>query len=102
MSYSKSAVDKEIAKDKRIKGREAKMIHAVLKGRQKTDEPARRVFVVVEGAGTDDEKVVYRDSSFLAATEWAVKHYGRVIDDIAKAGVDVMREFSDGTRTTEL
>lgn len=37
--YSKSAVDKAIKQDKRIKGREAKMIHALLKGRQKEDEP---------------------------------------------------------------
>jgi hypothetical protein len=37
--YSKSAVDKEIKKDKRIKGKEGKMIHAILKGRQKHDEP---------------------------------------------------------------
>jgi hypothetical protein len=31
--YSKEAVDREIAKDKRIKRREAKLIHALLKGR---------------------------------------------------------------------
>lgn len=37
--YSKSAVDKQISKDKRIKGKEAKLIHALLKGRQKSDEP---------------------------------------------------------------
>jgi hypothetical protein len=40
--YSKSAVDKQIKKDKRIGGKEAKMIHALLKGRQKTDEPEKK------------------------------------------------------------
>ena len=40
-SYSKSAVSKEIAKDKRIKPAEARLIHALLKGRQSTDEPAK-------------------------------------------------------------
>lgn len=48
MTYSKSAVDKEIAKDKRIKGREAKMIHALLKGRQKTDEPKAEKFIAYD------------------------------------------------------
>jgi hypothetical protein len=37
--YSKSAVDAAIKRDKRIKGKEARMIHALLKGRQKSDEP---------------------------------------------------------------
>ncbi len=37
--YSKSAVDKEISKDKSIGSKEAKTINALLKGRQKTDEP---------------------------------------------------------------
>lgn len=36
--YNKDAVDKEIKKDPRIKGKEAKAIHGLLKGRQKTDE----------------------------------------------------------------
>lgn len=30
--YNKDAVDREIAKDKRIKRKEAKLIHALLKG----------------------------------------------------------------------
>jgi hypothetical protein len=38
-SYSKTAVDKEIGKDKRIKPREAAAINALLKGRQKSNEP---------------------------------------------------------------
>jgi uncharacterized protein YbaA (DUF1428 family) len=33
--YNKDAVEKEIKKDPRIKGKEAKMIHALLKGRSK-------------------------------------------------------------------
>lgn len=38
--YSKSAVDKAIkGSKKKIGGKEAKMIHALLKGRQKSDEP---------------------------------------------------------------
>lgn len=37
--YSKSAVEAAIKLDKRIKGREARLIHAILKGRQKGDEP---------------------------------------------------------------
>ena len=36
--YNAAAVDKEIAKDRRIKGREARMIRALLRGRQATDE----------------------------------------------------------------
>lgn len=40
MPYSKSAVDKEIRKDPRIGGAEAKRIHALLRGRQETDEPS--------------------------------------------------------------
>jgi len=39
MAYSKSAVSREIAKDNRIKGREARLIHAVRRGRQVADEP---------------------------------------------------------------
>lgn len=35
MKYNKSAVEKEIKKDPRIKGKEAKLIHALLKGRGK-------------------------------------------------------------------
>jgi hypothetical protein len=38
-SYSRSAVEREIQRDPRIKGREARLIHALLKGRQKEDEP---------------------------------------------------------------
>jgi hypothetical protein len=37
-AYNKDAVDKEIKKDPRIKGKEAKAIHGLLKGRKKTDE----------------------------------------------------------------
>jgi len=33
VKYNKDAVEKEIRKDKRIKGKEAKLIHALLKGR---------------------------------------------------------------------
>ncbi len=32
-TYNKEAVDKEIKKDPRIKGKEAKLIHRLLKGR---------------------------------------------------------------------
>jgi len=35
MKYNREAVNKEIRKDKRIKGKEAKVIHALLKGRSK-------------------------------------------------------------------
>ena len=31
--YNREAVSKEIGKDKRIKGKEAKMVHALLRGR---------------------------------------------------------------------
>lgn len=34
-TYNKKAVDKEIKKDPRITGREARLIHALLKGRGK-------------------------------------------------------------------
>lgn len=34
MKYNKEAVDKQIKKDARIKGKEAKSIHALLKGRK--------------------------------------------------------------------
>jgi hypothetical protein len=33
IKYNKPAIDKEIKKDPRIKGKEAKLIHALLKGR---------------------------------------------------------------------
>ena len=33
MKYNKQAVQKQIDKDRRIKGKEAKIIHALLKGR---------------------------------------------------------------------
>tara|TARA_R100001463_G_C3506692_1_gene219613 strand:+ start:438 stop:542 length:105 start_codon:yes stop_codon:yes gene_type:complete len=32
MNYNKASVDKAIQKDKRIKAKEAKMIHSLLKG----------------------------------------------------------------------
>lgn len=32
VKYNKAAVEKEIRKDKRIKGKEARLIHALLKG----------------------------------------------------------------------
>lgn len=35
MKYNKEAVDKQIKKDPRIKGKEAKLIHALLKGRNR-------------------------------------------------------------------
>ena len=34
MKYNEQAVEKEIAKDSRIKGKEAKLIKALLKGRK--------------------------------------------------------------------
>lgn len=37
--YNREAVEREIRKDRRIKGREAKLIHALLRGRQ--PEPPR-------------------------------------------------------------
>ena len=45
--YNKDAVDKEIKKDKRIKGKEAKAIHALLKGRTNEDhmDPMVRALV---------------------------------------------------------
>jgi len=33
-NYDPKAVEKEIRKDRRIKGKEAKMIHALLRGRR--------------------------------------------------------------------
>lgn len=43
-AYSKSAVDKSIkGSKKKIGGKEAKKIHALLKGRQKEDEPKKNV-----------------------------------------------------------
>jgi hypothetical protein len=49
--YSKSAVDKAIkASKKKIGGKEAKMIHALLKGRQKSDEPTVKEEVVAKGS----------------------------------------------------
>ena len=35
VKYNKEAVEKEIKKDRRIKGKEAKLIHALLKGRNR-------------------------------------------------------------------
>jgi hypothetical protein len=36
--YNRVAVEREIRKDKRIKGKGARLIHALLKGRQQEDE----------------------------------------------------------------
>ena len=58
-------------------------------------------FVVVENAGTDDEKVVHRCVGFLPALKWAGR-YGRTPQAIRDAGVDVMRILPDGTFTTEI
>lgn len=38
MPYNKEAVEKAIKKDPRIKGREAKLIHALLKGNRKSKQ----------------------------------------------------------------
>lgn len=35
--YNRAAVEDQIKRDPRIKGREARMIHALLKGRQRDD-----------------------------------------------------------------
>lgn len=58
-------------------------------------------FVVVENAGTDDEKVVFRCTGYLHALKWAGR-YGRTPQAIRDAGVDVMRVLPDGTFTTEI
>lgn len=55
--YSKSAVQKEIDKSNRrggkgrIGGKEARMIHAILRGRQKSDEPTNESTDLEEGHG---------------------------------------------------
>lgn len=58
-------------------------------------------YVVVENAGTDDEKEVHRASTFLAAFKWASR-YGRTVTAIREAGADVMRVNADGSFTTEI
>jgi len=48
--YNKEAVDKQIKKDPRIKSNEAKMIHALLKGRVTNPDiildPSKPAFIV--------------------------------------------------------
>lgn len=63
--YSKSAVDKAIkGSRKKIGGKEAKMIHALLKGRQKEDEPTKKDM---------KEEVVAKGSTFHKdKQEWSV------------------------------
>jgi hypothetical protein len=60
-NYSKTAVDKEIKKDKRIKGKEAKAIHALLKGRQKTDESVESVNELSKGVLASYAKKAMKD-----------------------------------------
>lgn len=60
-----------------------------------------REFVVVEGAGTDDEKIVHRCARFPDALKWCTR-YGKTINEVRAAGVDVMSVKDDGTLTTEI
>ena len=76
MAYSKTAVDKMIGRDKRIGGREAQRIHALLKGRQSTDEPdgdhgARQQMQVTAGSGGT------RNHDFHVHTEGGCKECGK-------------------------
>jgi hypothetical protein len=73
--YNKDAVDKEIKKDPRIKGKEAKAIHGLLKGR--TKEKAK----VTEGVLDDQD-----DDGFMAK---------RQLYDIAKYAVELHRLIQD-------
>lgn len=40
--YNKSAVDAQIRKDPRIKGKEARLIHALLRGREPSSKESKR------------------------------------------------------------
>ena len=56
-------------------------------------------FVVVEGAGGDDEWIVCSRVSPKDASDWMESHYK--VDDREALGVDVMKRNTDGTLTTE-
>lgn len=73
--YNKDAVDKEIKKDPRIKGKEAKAIHGLLKGR--TKEKTK----VTEGVLDDQD-----DDGFMAK---------RQLYDLAKYAVELHRMIQD-------
>lgn len=56
-------------------------------------------WVVVEGAGREDEKEVKAFKHFIDADRWIARTYGE--DEIESLGVDVMKLLPDGTLTTE-
>jgi hypothetical protein len=68
-------------------------------------------YVVVENAGCDDEKEVYRTTTFVDAFSWAQRLVsgagsgrggGYTANDIRAAGVDVMSVNQDGSFSTEI
>lgn len=116
-AYSKSSVDKEIKKDKRIKGKEAKAIHAILKGRQKTDEPVKEETQIDEGdviqakfgkpptkiaSASSSASVSNLDTSEDAHKKSKFKKFAKALgmdvsdEDWAKAKSQKLREFFEG------
>lgn len=69
--YSKEAVDREIAKDKRIKRREAKLIHALLKGRTMDDYKSWKAEVQADSSGT------WANNAIRLPTKEQAEGYGR-------------------------
>ena len=71
MNYSKTAVDREIAKDKRIGKREAKLIHSLLKGRTMDDYKSWKAQVQTDNSGK------WYDNAIRLPTEVQAYEYGR-------------------------
>ena len=61
--------------------------------------PRRDSFVVVEGAGGDNEVVVYRADTFEDADQYLESRYG--IEEVDELVVDILMQHADGTLTTE-
>lgn len=99
--YSKSAVDKEIRKDKRIGGREAKLIHRLLKGRQQSDEPVNEAKKKPKmyNDGTDSDGGICGSKKFTVQTE-KPKKKEKPFRDAAVTGNP--RDFAKEELVTEL
>lgn len=83
-SYSKTAVDKAIASSNRggrkIRGREAKLIHALLRGRQKSDEPEFRDAAVTGNPRDFAKEEVLDETKSKHGARGACKHCDQDIE----------------------
>lgn len=63
-------------------------------------------YVVVTGAGTDDEKIVHTAPKFMECAAYVEKKFGRngriSPDKMREKGIDIMSRWPDGTLSTEI